>query len=110
MIGPTLQSMLPVIDLIAVGVFAITGALVASRKEMDVVGFLWLGIITGIGGGTVRDLLLGVPVFWIHDATYVVTSIVMSIAVYFSAHLVQSRYPAAMLAQPQEPDGGTMRA
>ena len=64
MLSPTLQSLLAVMDLIAVAVFAITGALVASRKEMDVVGFLWLGIITGVGGGTVRDLLLGVPVFW----------------------------------------------
>lgn len=78
-------------DLVAVAVFAITGALVASRKEMDIVGFLWLGIITGVGGGTVRDLLLGVPVFWIREPIYVVTSVVVSVAVYFTAHLAQSR-------------------
>lgn len=78
-------------DLVAVAVFAITGALVASRKEMDIIGFLWLGIITGVGGGTVRDLLSGLPVFWMHEPVYVVTSVVMSVAVYFTAHLAQSR-------------------
>jgi uncharacterized membrane protein YeiH len=92
MLAPTLQSLLAVMDLIAVAVFAITGALVASRKEMDVVGFLWLGIITGVGGGTVRDLLLGVPVFWMREPLYVVTSVAMSVAVYFTAHLAQSRF------------------
>lgn len=87
----TLHSLLTFMDLIAVAVFAITGALVASRKEMDIVGFLWLGTITGVGGGTVRDLLLGVPVFWIHEPIYVVTSVVVSAAVYFTAHFAQSR-------------------
>lgn len=91
MLAPTLQSLLTVMDLVAVAVFAITGALVASRKEMDIIGFLWLGIITGVGGGTVRDLLLGLPVFWMHEPVYVVTSVVMSVAVYFTAHLAQSR-------------------
>jgi uncharacterized membrane protein YeiH len=57
------------LDLASVVVFAITGALVASRKQMDIVGFLWLGVVTGVGGGTVRDLLLGAPVFWVVDAT-----------------------------------------
>jgi uncharacterized membrane protein YeiH len=87
-----LQSLLGALDLAAVGVFAITGALVASRKEMDVVGFLWLGVVTGIGGGTVRDLLLGLPVFWVREQTFVVTSVMVSVVVYFTAHLLQSRY------------------
>ena len=52
-----LFDLLRVLDLAAAGVFAVTGALVASRKEMDLLGFLWLGGITGIGGGTLRDLL-----------------------------------------------------
>lgn len=86
------QPLLTFMDLAAVAVFAVTGALVASRKEMDVVGFLWLGTITGVGGGTVRDLLLGLPVFWVREPLYVVTSLVASTAVFFSAHLAQSRY------------------
>jgi uncharacterized membrane protein YeiH len=80
------------VDLSAAVVFAITGALVASRKQMDVVAFMWLGVVTGIGGGTVRDLLLGVPVFWVRDPSPVMACLVASVLVHFTAHLVMSRY------------------
>ncbi|MGA1268785.1 MAG: trimeric intracellular cation channel family protein, partial [Gemmobacter sp.] len=53
------------LDLLGVVLFAATGALAASRKELDIVGFVFLATVTGIGGGTVRDLILGVPVFWV---------------------------------------------
>ncbi len=86
------QSVLAVVDLAAVAVFAVTGALVASRKEMDVVAFVWLGVITGVGGGTVRDLLLGLPVFWVREPAYILAAIAAAVAIYFTAHLVQSRY------------------
>ena len=46
-------------------VFALTGALVAARKRMDPFGFILLAIVTGVGGGTLRDLLLDRRVFWI---------------------------------------------
>ena len=52
-------------DVLAAVVFAVSGSLVASRKRLDVMGFMWLAVITGVGGGTVRDLILGVPVFWV---------------------------------------------
>ncbi len=80
------------VDLAAAVVFAITGALVASRKQMDIVGFMWLGVVTGVGGGTVRDILLGLPVFWVKDHAPVVACLVASVIVYFTAHLVHSRY------------------
>jgi uncharacterized membrane protein YeiH len=85
-------ALLPVLDLIAAAVFALTGALVASRKQLDIVAFMWLGVITGIGGGTVRDLLLGVPVFWVRDSTPLLVCLAASVATYGAAHLVQSRY------------------
>jgi uncharacterized membrane protein YeiH len=47
------------LDLCGVAVFAASGALTASRKQMDIVGFCLIATVTGIGGGTVRDLLLG---------------------------------------------------
>lgn len=84
--------MLEIFDILASLVFATTGALVASRKQMDLVGFIWLGVITGVGGGTVRDLLLGIPVFWVKDATPIIACLAGSIGVYFFAHLIQSRY------------------
>jgi hypothetical protein len=64
---------LTAIDLIAVAVFAITGALTASRKQLDIVAFIWLGVVTGVGGGTLRDLLLGVPVFWVQQPAFVLS-------------------------------------
>jgi uncharacterized membrane protein YeiH len=74
-------------------VFAISGALVASRKQMDVVGFALLGTVTGIGGGTLRDLLLAQgPVFWVREPTYLILCVVVSCAVFFTAHIPQSRY------------------
>lgn len=79
-------------DLAAAVVFATTGALVASRKEMDILGFLWLGAITGVGGGTVRDLLLGIPVFWVSDPTPIALCLCAAGAVHFTAHLIVSRY------------------
>jgi uncharacterized membrane protein YeiH len=82
-----------IIDLVAVAVFAVTGALVASRKQLDIFSFITFGTVTGIGGGTIRDLLLGAtPVFWVRDPGYVLVCVVVSVLVYFIAHLVGSRY------------------
>ncbi len=83
---------LTAIDLIAVAVFAITGALTASRKQLDIVAFVWLGVVTGVGGGTLRDLLLGVPVFWVQQPIYVLLSAAVAALVFFVAHVPQSRY------------------
>lgn len=85
-------AILSLLDLAAAVVFATTGALVASRKEMDILGFMWLGVITGIGGGTLRDLLLGLPVFWVQDATPVALCLLVAGLVHFAAHRVSSRY------------------
>lgn len=84
--------LLQVLDLAASIAFAITGALVASRKQLDILGFIWLAVITGVGGGTMRDLMLGVPVFWVHDPLPVVACILTAIIVHFSAHFVEYRY------------------
>ncbi|WP_421855323.1 trimeric intracellular cation channel family protein [Oricola sp.] len=91
----TIETLIPLmaaVDLMAAIVFAVTGALVASRKQMDIIGFMWLGTVTGVGGGTVRDLLLGVPVFWVEDPSLVVACLIAAVAVHFTSHLVQSRY------------------
>ncbi|WP_299615852.1 trimeric intracellular cation channel family protein [Pelagibius sp.] len=79
------------IDMLAVIVFAVSGALVASRKRLDIVGFMWLAVLTGVGG-TVRDLLLDVPVFWMVAPHHVIACLVTAVAVHFTAHLVESRY------------------
>ena len=86
------QTAMSVLDWLGIIAFTVTGALVASRKQMDVVGFVVLGTVTGIGGGTLRDLLLGLPVFWIREPAYLVTCAVASVLIFFVAHIPQSRY------------------
>ncbi len=80
------------VDILAAVVFAVSGALVASRKGLDIVGFMWLAVLTGVGGGTVRDLLLDVPVFWMVAPHHIIACLVTAVAVHFTAHLVESRY------------------
>jgi len=66
------MSVLYVLDLFGVVVFAVTGALAAGRKRMDVFGMTVLALATALGGGTARDLVLGAqPVFWVADPLYV---------------------------------------
>src|SRR6187402_2708722 len=86
------QTATSILDWLGIIAFTITGALVASRKQMDVVGFAVLGTVTGIGGGTLRDVLLGSPVFWIREPTYLLTCALVSVLVFFAAHIPQSRY------------------
>lgn len=79
-------------DVLAAIVFAVSGALVASRKGMDVMGFIWLAVVTGVGGGTVRDLILGLPVFWVQTPVYVSACVITAVIMHFIAPLVESRY------------------
>ena len=83
-------------DILAAVVFAVSGALVASRKGMDVMGFMWFAVITGVGGGTVRDLILNVPVFWVQNPGHVAACLGTAIVMHFIAPLVESRYKALL--------------
>lgn len=57
-------------DLLGIAVFAVSGTLAAWRKQMDGFGVMVLATVTAIGGGTVRDLILGVPVIWLSNNSY----------------------------------------
>jgi uncharacterized membrane protein YeiH len=83
-------------DVLAAVVFAVSGALVASRKGLDVMAFMWFAVITGVGGGTVRDLILNVPVFWVQNPVYVSACLVTAVAMHFVAPLVESRYKVVL--------------
>jgi uncharacterized membrane protein YeiH len=88
-----LDTFITTLDWFAVAVFAVTGALVASRKQMDIFGFALLATVTGIGGGTMRDLMLGaLPVFWVRDPVYLVICVTTAVLVFFTAHIPESRY------------------
>ncbi|MDB5431907.1 MAG: hypothetical protein JWP35_3023 [Caulobacter sp.] len=62
-----LQTSFQVFDYAAVVVFGATGALAAARRGHDIVTFAFFSAATGVGGGTIRDLLIGAPVFWVHQ-------------------------------------------
>jgi uncharacterized membrane protein YeiH len=86
------MNLIELLDYAGVVVFAATGALAASRKQLDIIGFLFLACVTGIGGGTFRDLILGVPVFWVGNPVYLLICVLVAGAVFFTAHRVESRY------------------
>ena len=78
------------LDLAAVFTSAVMGALVAVRRDFDVVGVLALALVTGLGGGVIRDVLLNqVPVF-LHEATYEAAALAAGgLAVYFAPNLTR---------------------
>lgn len=71
------------LDLLGIAAFAATGALLASKRGMDIFGGLVLAFATGIGGGTMRDVILNVPVFWLTQADYIYACLVGFFLVYF---------------------------
>jgi len=62
-LGPILDFL----DMAGIAVFALSGAMLAAVKRQTLVTFLFFAVVTGVGGGTVRDLLIGAPVFWVHE-------------------------------------------
>lgn len=91
------EALIPLLDYASVLVFALTGALVASRGQLDVVGFIFFATLTGIGGGTLRDLVLGrVPVFWVGRPELLLLTAGAAIMVFFTAHRLESRYRAIL--------------
>jgi len=63
----TIPTLPPLFDLLGTAVFALTGALLAARLRQTFVTMSFFALITGVGGGSVRDLLIGAPVFWVRD-------------------------------------------
>jgi uncharacterized membrane protein YeiH len=76
------QSALPILDIAGIAIFAITGALAAARLKQTLVTFTFFAAVTGTGGGTLRDLLIGAPVFWIHDSRALFVCLAAALAVW----------------------------
>lgn len=89
MLDPLLLSL----DLMGTVVFAITGLLAASRHQLDLFGALVLAMVTAVGGGTLRDLILGVPVFWLSHTEYLYLIIVTTVlvAIYRRTHVIPTK-------------------
>jgi uncharacterized membrane protein YeiH len=78
--------------LLGTAVFAITGVLAAARQNMDVMSFVIIGVVTAIGGGTIRDLVLDIPVFWLHDTAYLYVAAGVSVAAFFFERRLRATY------------------
>jgi uncharacterized membrane protein YeiH len=86
-------SLVLLLDYAAVFVFALTGALVASRAQLDIVGFIFLACLTATGGGTLRDIILDRDaVFWVREPAVLMVATVAAVLIFFTAHLAESRY------------------
>ena len=75
---------LTVLDYAAVFVFGASGALAAAQRRHDIVTFAFFAAVTGVGDGTLRDLLIGAPVFWISRPAYLVVCIITATAVWLA--------------------------
>lgn len=74
----------PALDLIGIGVFALSGALIAAQMRQTFVTVAFLALVTGVGGGTTRDLLIGAPVFWVHDSYVAPVCLGVALLVWFT--------------------------
>ncbi len=84
MVPPTLPpDPLVVLDYVGIGVFAVSGALLAAEKKQTLVTFIFFAVVTGVGGGTIRDLLIGAPVFWVHSNGTLLICIAAALGVWF---------------------------
>ncbi|NUB46651.1 trimeric intracellular cation channel family protein [Fertoebacter nigrum] len=90
------MTLLLALDYASVAVFALTGALVASRSQLDIVGFIFIACLTAVGGGTVRDALLNREVFWVRDPALLAVAALAAVVVFFAAHRLESRYRAIL--------------
>lgn len=86
MIDPTI-----IIVVVGVAAFAISGVIAGARQDANILTVLVLGVVTAIGGGTVRDIILNIPVFWVGDFTVVWFAILASLAAFLFAPLFRER-------------------
>jgi uncharacterized membrane protein YeiH len=94
-----LDTLLGWLDVAAITVFAASGALVASRKQLDIVGFMLMAVVTGFGGGTIRDLLLGrLPLFWLKEPELLAVCAAVAVLVFVGAHRLESRFQVLVWA------------
>lgn len=82
---PLIPTALVPFDYFGIAVFAISGALIAAEKRQTLVTFIFFAVATGVGGGTLRDLLIGAPVFWVHTNATLLICIAASFLVWLAS-------------------------
>lgn len=87
------------LDLFGTAVFACSGALAAGRRRMDLFGVMVLAFVTAVGGGTIRDLVIGnTPVFWVRDPVYVWVALGAGVLTFMIAHVHELRRDLLIIA------------
>ena len=76
------------LDYFGIAVFAVSGALLAAEKRETLVTFFFFAVVTGVGGGTLRDLLIGAPVFWVQTNTYLLVCAAAAIVTWLTSRRV----------------------
>jgi len=84
-IPAALPHALVLLDYFGIAVFAVSGALVAAEKKQTLVTFIFFAVVTGIGGGTLRDLLIGAPVFWMRTNGVLLICIAAALAIWLTS-------------------------
>lgn len=74
------------LDLVGIAIFALTGALLAARLRQTFVTVAFFALVTGVGGGSIRDLLIGAPVFWVNDRWVAAVCLSVAVVVWFTPH------------------------
>src|SRR5689334_17228921 len=82
---PHVSVALVVLDFYGIAVFSVSGALLAAEKRQTLVTFIFFAAVTGIGGGTLRDLLIGAPVFWVHTNATLLICIAAALIVWLTS-------------------------
>ena len=81
---PTIPALLGLLDLLGIAVFALSGALLAARLGQTFVTMAFFALVTGVGGGSVRDLLIGAPVFWVRDPWVAPACLAVALVAWFT--------------------------
>ena len=88
-----LTPILDILDIAGIAVFAFSGAVIAARERQTFVTMAFFALVTGVGGGTVRDLLIGAPVFWITDGWVAAVCLACALVAWFTpVKLWQGRF------------------
>ena len=78
------------LEMIGTAVFAVTGVLAVNRRGLDAFGGLVLGAVTALGGGTIRDIIIRAPIFWIQDSNYLWAAVLSALAAFFVTRRLRS--------------------
>ncbi|MGH1487186.1 MAG: trimeric intracellular cation channel family protein [Cellvibrionaceae bacterium] len=84
--------MLYIIGMFSIGVFAITSVIATQNKNLDIFSVVFLGAVTALGGGTIRDIILGnYPIFWVNDLWFLWIAVATSLAAFFIVQTLSNR-------------------